>query len=321
MSGPTRVDPRASGGARRPYAASTVRQGRSPRERGSQAPAPRLLDAGGSIPARAGEPSRPPPRRRHSGVDPRASGGAVSLARRSRRRSGRSPRERGSRGVRVLGRGALGSIPARAGEPGFPQRFRTVPRVDPRASGGANLKRLGHSPSHGRSPRERGSRRAAARHARQDGSIPARAGEPGMSGAHASTCRVDPRASGGAAGVGGGHVSPAGRSPRERGSRDGKGRHASHRGSIPARAGEPIPALGPPNSIWVDPRASGGAYSHWEPPDVAEGRSPRERGSLESGRRNAHLPGSIPRASGGASSSCTRSCARTGRSPRERGSP
>jgi hypothetical protein len=92
----------------------------------------------GSIPARAGEPSRTCWRRPAIRVHPRASGGATFSRNAMRAASGPSPRERGSRFRARQGARCSGSIPARAGEPPYFTPDGPRPRVHPRASGGAN---------------------------------------------------------------------------------------------------------------------------------------------------------------------------------------
>ena len=173
-----RVDPRGCGGAPSPYPFSSPCRGRSPRVRGSRCDPAFQAAPEGSIPAGAGEPSCPTPRRPRSWVDPRGCGGAIELIDDDDLNVGRSPRVRGS--LHALHRRALtlGSIPAGAGEP--TARSGLIPRrwVDPRGCGGAgcvpSLKTIGK----GRSPRVRGSPADPALSSDPLGSIPAGAGEP-----------------------------------------------------------------------------------------------------------------------------------------------
>ncbi len=90
------VDPRGSGGAARFVMTRWPRNGRSPRERGSQEAGAIIASPVGSIPAGAGEPAArrtipQPPR-----VNPRGSGGATYTDATGAQTVGRSPRERGS---------------------------------------------------------------------------------------------------------------------------------------------------------------------------------------------------------------------------------
>ena len=110
---------------------------------------------------------------------------------------GPSPRVQGNL---ILKRSAAidrGSIPARAGEP--PTSSRDCPRVQvhPRACGGADWpEELTMTPS-GPSPRVQGNRPGVARSLGADGSIPARAGEPGRWPTCVMWMTVHPRACGG----------------------------------------------------------------------------------------------------------------------------
>ena len=172
------VDPRACGGARATTAMWLILMGRSPRVRGSHAVVPRRGRAPGSIPARAGEPTRRSARRRWSRVDPRACGGACDIAWSASHRQGRSPRVRGSQLLQGLDAVEVGSIPARAGEPRHRNKAKLANWVDPRACGGADHDWLTGEYMTGRSPRVRGSQHGRDRPKAERGSIPARAGEP-----------------------------------------------------------------------------------------------------------------------------------------------
>ncbi len=234
-----KVDPRACGGACGVAGRLATRLGRSPRVRGSLDGSYEGKPEYRSIPARAGEPS--PSRVTEPGttVDPRACGGAADFITHCRKMPGRSPRVRGSRLRGRLSGGALGSIPARAGEPVRRQRELRSLEVDPRACGGAAKPTAGVLAEAGRSPRVRGSLDAISLDRPRMWSIPARAGEPGSAPSIAPIGEVDPRACGGAMSCA--HASPAklGRSPRVRGSHDEPTCQDTAERSIPARAGEP----------------------------------------------------------------------------------
>jgi hypothetical protein len=132
-----RVHPRASGGASSSVVMVVSGAGPSPRERGSlDALTPDASDRG-SIPARAGEP---PPLWSWWSVErvhPRASGGACGDSVIDDFAGGPSSRERGSRMSMTFYEYVLGSIPARAGEPGTGLETGIGNGVHPRASGGA----------------------------------------------------------------------------------------------------------------------------------------------------------------------------------------
>ena len=134
---PRWVHPRAGGGAANRGIQVMEVQGSSPRGRGSRQHRARRLSAEGFIPARAGEPRYQSSSPSHSGVHPRAGGGALGAKVVRVRPRGSSPRGRGSRhqpGVRVM---LPGFIPARAGEPATTAPTRASARVHPRAGGGA----------------------------------------------------------------------------------------------------------------------------------------------------------------------------------------
>ncbi len=218
-AGASQVDPRARGGASPRRTAWPPWTGRSPRTRGSLRLAVRRRMTQGSIPAHAGEPQSMPRQAVPLGVDPRARGGARPPAPRAWPAEGRSPRTRGSRHARGAGGLRAGSIPAHAGEPICHIASRGMPRVDPRARGGAipdNAERWRFA---GRSPRTRGSPIGRREQQHLGGSIPAHAGEPRLIIPRCPPRRVDPRARGGAAAVPAWNPPGAGRSPRTRGSR------------------------------------------------------------------------------------------------------
>ena len=111
------VDPRVCGGAPSASSRPEITMGRSPRVRGSRGGVILRRQDTGSIPACAGEPSRPTGASTRPKVDPRVCGGAIPEIMLIMADGGRSPRVRGSRGgARARGR-REGSIPACAGEP------------------------------------------------------------------------------------------------------------------------------------------------------------------------------------------------------------
>ena len=153
-----RVYPRVCGGARHRHRCSFQRQGLSPRVRG--------------------EPRPTVPMGRSSRVYPRVCGGARFCNSHSVSVSGLSPRVRGSRNVSEDEIGAVGSIPACAGEPPSPFRRPRATRVYPRVCGGALLRIVNVQADAGLSPRVRGSHIFHRSNCVTSGSIPACAGEP-----------------------------------------------------------------------------------------------------------------------------------------------
>ena len=77
-TGPTRVYPRACGGTPVCRPRTAIFRGLSPRVRGNRLVIGQHHDDAGSIPARAGEPRRPPTGARSAEVYPRACGGTAS---------------------------------------------------------------------------------------------------------------------------------------------------------------------------------------------------------------------------------------------------
>ncbi len=132
------VYPRACGGTAIDENDETRKNGLSPRVRGNPIALKLALAMGGSIPARAGEPT---------------------------------PRARDPPPV-------VRSIPARAGEPRCRPPSRRSSWVYPRACGGTVLQLLQVLHAGGLSPRVRGNPAGLSRRTGQPGSIPARAGEP-----------------------------------------------------------------------------------------------------------------------------------------------
>ena len=150
------VYPRACGGTTSPLAKPVPNNGLSPRVRGNRrysafvqwmdrsipARAGNLFLASeqltpkGSIPARAGEPSKPPQRTVAGPVYPRACGGTVGIVHSFNGWTGLSPRVRGNLFLASEQLTPKGSIPARAGEPSKPPQRTVAGPVYPRACGG-----------------------------------------------------------------------------------------------------------------------------------------------------------------------------------------
>ena len=151
-----RVYPRACGGTELEEVKGVVEQGLSPRVRGNRNRHRLWRPAERSIPARAGEPRAAPRLQPPSRVYPRACGGTRLSTYRAEVSKGLSPRVRRNHSLVPVPAGFLGSIPARAGEPGSASSPATAAWVYPRACGGTRSFRgllLGHG---GLSPRVRG---------------------------------------------------------------------------------------------------------------------------------------------------------------------
>ncbi|OSM00323.1 hypothetical protein MAIT1_00816 [Magnetofaba australis IT-1] len=192
-----RVDPRVGGGNCRWQVGFLIRRGRSPRGRGKRLPAILAGEIQRSIPAWAGETTRPAPPCLAARVDPRVGGGNLTGCSRWMRAPGRSPRGRGKRrgspSVQATGR----SIPAWAGETRWGDASRSRRAVDPRVGGGNDAKKRQEWQREGRSPRGRGKPSPEPGQFDAARSIPAWAGETTASRCSAPTRGVDPRVGGG----------------------------------------------------------------------------------------------------------------------------
>ena len=252
------VYPRACGGTGHSLDLNAAAKGLSPRVRGNPPAYCRGDPVQGSIPARAGEPTRPIGKRRAIGVYPRACGGTGRGCHPCRSCQGLSPRVRGNRHEVLVRATDSGSIPARAGEP--PSTVVNAPAngVYPRACGGTYGASVDHAPGTGLSPRVRGNLYTPTGGGGGMGSIPARAGEPPYVAVIQFCKEVYPRACGGTMGVAPGAAPIKGLSPRVRGNRMDVGRRHCRCGSIPARAGEPRYGTTGSSSSRVYPRACGG---------------------------------------------------------------
>ena len=172
-------------------------------------------------------------------VYPRACGGTEMAKKAVLGQVGLSPRVRGNRRNRRGTHRRIGSIPARAGEPPKPTRYSPAHRVYPRACGGTSSMGRTCSIKTGLSPRVRGNLVDVHHASSGDGSIPARAGEPPLTGLDRGVYAVYPRACGGTFANITNMAQGDGLSPRVRGNRNEVRRARHHGRSIPARAGEP----------------------------------------------------------------------------------
>ena len=150
----------------------------------------------------------------------------------------------------------------------------------------------------GLSPRVRGNPPCSVRSASTVGSIPARAGEPLRCIDTASWTTVYPRACGGTKNSPDRIDAAVGLSPRVRGNQFRTGVEIVRSGSIPARAGEPCPALRPRYRFRVYPRACGGTDRRPALQMIRFGLSPRVRGNRPWARNRSARRGSIPARAG-----------------------
>ena len=331
--------PARAGNPPRVPASASFRGGPSPRVRGIQLGFGPAKIGERSIPARAGNPRAMSASARVARVHPRACGESMQVPVPIPYRPGPSPRVRGIPVAFVFRRHRPGSIPARAGNPEGSTRPNQSTRVHPRACGESlrdpRRARRGRGPS----PRVRGIRGGEAVSGTRRRSIPARAGNPRAMSAAARVARVHPRACGESFSERAVRVAARGPSPRVRGIRSSPCSPAMHRGSIPARAGNPIPFPAAAAAAGVHPRACGESSVGGRCGVGGGGPSPRVRGILAHPTPRLERCGSIPARAGnpraspappprstvhpracGESSSCTPSLnAFSGPSPRVRG--
>ena len=332
--------PRGRGGANVGNTLQALKDGLSPRTRGSRdGVVPRRI-AHGPIPADAGEPAVTPLLDIQTGAYPRGRGGAASSCAAGICAAGLSPRTRGS--LESLGpdfRGP-GPIPADAGEPWPKRGHACIARAYPRGRGGARRSAAPAAARYGLSPRTRGSPVADQRGVGPCGPIPADAGEPSAKPLMSCWRRAYPRGRGGAAAMRTACALRMGLSPRTRGSRPGRLHRRGQQGPIPADAGEPSGCSAANWAARAYPRGRGGAPGRIHIIDRPHGLSPRTRGSLVArferlGDRgpipadageprppppHARRPRAYPRGRGGAIGDRAVVMLHVGLSPRTRGS-
>ncbi len=153
---------------------------------------------------------------------------------------GLSPLARGNQRCSISVPSALGSIPARAGEPVSRPHSGAGTGVYPRSRGGTGPVRCFELLQAGLSPLARGNHPATRPRALPTGSIPARAGEPNPTWAMRALVGVYPRSRGGTAEKKVSAYVLQGLSPLARGNRLVNLADGYEAGSIPARAGEPM---------------------------------------------------------------------------------
>ena len=175
----------------------TPRRGLSPPTRGNRRPRGIFLGNRRSIPAHAGEPTHCPIPQGIHRVYPRPRGGTTVTRKVGCELWGLSPPTRGNQDEIHDGLHGFGSIPAHAGEPNRNRATRTRTRVYPRPRGGTSSTSENGQPPSGLSPPTRGNRRKCKMTRRQEGSIPAHAGEPGRDAEPRRRSPVYPRPRGG----------------------------------------------------------------------------------------------------------------------------
>ena len=264
-----RVYPRECGGTTLTLQHALSTPGLSPRVRGNQRRVSVAIRWHGSIPASAGEPSRPTSRRGGGGVYPRECGGTGPWADVEAAAKGLSPRVRGNLEAALNAPDFRGSIPASAGEPARTPAAGLAGRVYPRECGGTAKLRLALHGVTGLSPRVRGNRQRPRPIPHEHGSIPASAGEPSRRTSSTAAVRVYPRECGGTERRCKQPAQLSGLSPRVRGNRRPRRRRRGRPGSIPASAGEPAAGVARHPGRRVYPRECGGTTAVKSPRYIA----------------------------------------------------
>ncbi len=170
--------------------------------------------------------------------------------------------------------------------------------VYPRVCGGTALFVHLREKIQGLSPRVRGNRAFRTFAGENPGSIPACAGEPPPPRRESAPTRVYPRVCGGTGRCASNCTTSAGLSPRVRGNQLDLLHRAAGAGSIPACAGEPLPAWAWAGATGVYPRVCGGTSLSMLKPTNIFGLSPRVRGNLCAGTASPLCKRSIPACAG-----------------------
>ena len=191
------VYPRVCGGTAVQGDYEGANGGLSPRVRGNPRPARCPPTAPRSIPACAGEPSVILIIGFAITVYPRVCGGTLWRTPTRNTRRGLSPRVRGNPTMTIAGQEVVRSIPACAGEPGWPTAPESDSRVYPRVCGGTAQLKIGQVRILGLSPRVRGNPALRLPDTPAAGSIPACAGEPPGQPPAGTGIKVYPRVCGG----------------------------------------------------------------------------------------------------------------------------
>ena len=220
-------------------------------------------------------------------------------------RKGPSPHVRGIQEPADVGIGAPGSIPACAGNPGSAPARRRTAAVHPRMCGESIRPRPGFARRQGPSPHVRGIPAPAANRCVRAGSIPACAGNPGLSRAWRSGRWVHPRMCGESAKMIDIPIDDMGPSPHVRGiPRGGPTGPWRHR-SIPACAGNPCPCRAGRAGHGVHPRMCGESAVGVVRVAMTAGPSPHVRGIRTTGAWRWPGSGSIPACAGNPRSFCS----------------
>ena len=193
----------------------------------------------GSIPAWAGQPSKGWHSHRPGTVYPRVGGATLKGLAFTPTRYGLSPRGRGNRTAEQEPESGGGSIPAWAGQPYSGTGAGIGGWVYPRVGGATSTTCSIHQSMKGLSPRGRGNPGSVRRQPRAAWSIPAWAGQPGLSTPPTQSRMVYPRVGGATPSRTLSSNAIRGLSPRGRGNPERTPDGNALARSIPAWAGQP----------------------------------------------------------------------------------
>ena len=193
--------------------------GLSPLARGNLVCAQRRHTVFGPIPARAGQPVGGVLLTIHDGAYPRSRGATCSKPPPTWVRPGLSPLARGNRCSAAWSAGAVGPIPARAGQPSTAPRAPAKTWAYPRSRGATRLGTGVSLIDQGLSPLARGNLAGACQQLGNVGPIPARAGQPSDRMVQARFERAYPRSRGATSPSHSQPTSTSGLSPLARGNR------------------------------------------------------------------------------------------------------
>ncbi len=293
-----RVYPRSRRGTNSDVSVLQNSRGLSPLAQGNRCCAGVNDNPAGSIPARAGEPSRLDTQTDRIGVYPRSRRGTPAAPCQSSLGWGLSPLAQGNHTHRRCVRQTLGSIPARAGEPAATDAATIDIRVYPRSRRGTTPLKNTPSSFRGLSPLAQGNRPAIRSEKKTVGSIPARAGEPPRPCSARPGWWVYPRSRRGTETNLDDTASYRGLSPLAQGNLSRQAMRQTLTGSIPARAGEPNPGHCHHCGHRVYPRSRRGTMTASMILLTSNGLSPLAQGNRLGNLHKQLRRGSIPARAG-----------------------
>ncbi len=191
-----RAYPRSHGATNHKRILQSALLGLSPLARGNRAASAALPLQGGPIPARTGQPRCWRAYSTQHAAYPRSHGATYRPASFTGNRRGLSPLARGNLARTLVTRHPAGPIPARTGQPPQAQTLRCPYWAYPRSHGATSGRLMMRRYRSGLSPLARGNLVSHPKRSKSDGPIPARTGQPHISGRAASASGAYPRSHG-----------------------------------------------------------------------------------------------------------------------------